>query len=172
MNTDNSAPGVPVSTDDTPPRVWWWPSRAVLIERSGTAFVYWRDDDWLSVDALPADAVELRPASAAVDPDRLARALHDADCGCDTYDDVEDPRYIDAVTAVLGLCCPTPHHRPRRATMTEAVPVPHPITVTLDGAYDTPVAIEHDATGDRFELTPQQARELGMDLITMVDEAS
>lgn len=38
--------------------------------------------------------------------DRLARALHDADCGCGTYDDVEDPRYIDAVRAALATCPP------------------------------------------------------------------
>lgn len=32
----------------------------------------------------------------------LARALHDADCGCDTYDQEEDPRYIKAVRQALS----------------------------------------------------------------------
>jgi hypothetical protein len=34
--------------------------------------------------------------------DRLARALHDTDCGCDTYDADEDSRYIGAARAALA----------------------------------------------------------------------
>lgn len=41
-----------------------------------------------------------------INPDTLARALHDADCGCDTYDEIEDPRYIDAVHTALRAVKP------------------------------------------------------------------
>lgn len=48
---------------------------------------------------------ELQPsAESAESADRLARALHDADCGCGDYDDVEDPRYITAVRTALAAC--------------------------------------------------------------------
>ncbi len=33
--------------------------------------------------------------------DTLARALHDADCGCGDYDETEDPRYITSARAAL-----------------------------------------------------------------------
>ena len=48
------------------------------------------------------EVAALLPQITAADADRLARALHEADCGCGDYDEAEDPRYITAARAALA----------------------------------------------------------------------
>lgn len=102
-----------MSADDTPPRVWWdretpgW----LLVDRGegrNADVEVWRPTYQHAGRGLPDGAVELHPAPAPVDADRLARALHDADCGCDDYDEVEDPRYITAVRAAHTAVATSP----------------------------------------------------------------
>lgn len=64
------------------------------ISSTGTA------DQWCD-PCRARDALDAAPETSAPTADRLARALHDADCGCGTYDEVEDPRYITAARAAL-----------------------------------------------------------------------
>lgn len=54
------------------------------------------------------DAFALPDMTAAELTGALARALHDADCGCDTYDSIEDPRYITAARTALQELGGTP----------------------------------------------------------------
>lgn len=59
--------------------------------------------------SAPTDDTTRTPGEVyAVHAGALALALHDADCGCDNYDQVEDPRYIDAVRRVLDARDVTP----------------------------------------------------------------
>lgn len=67
---------------------------------------------------------------------------------------------------------PTPDRELRSAAAARAEQMAAmPFTVTLDGPPGTPVVIEHDATGSRFEISAETARALAADLETMADES-
>lgn len=90
---------------------------AVLDRRIDEIGNYHEGEAWATVraqlqrrahgDAAPTD--DTTPGEVyAVHAGALALALHDTDCGCDNYDQVEAPRYIDAVRSVLDARDVTP----------------------------------------------------------------
>ncbi len=97
----------------TVPDVWWSPSANGLIaahphggcfDVEGAAAAKWENRTHQAVgDLLDArrDMERMRQGMGPDFTERLARALHDADCGCGTYDAVEDPRYITAARAAM-----------------------------------------------------------------------
>lgn len=91
------------------PGVWWqltngrgvfWEVRPDSCEVASSGAGTATSDD--ETELLRAELAAARAGIVPVHAGALALALHDADCGCPDYDEVEDSRYITAVETVLN----------------------------------------------------------------------